>query len=156
MVDDQDLQFNLPSERWEHATAPEGQLFLAMRRGEFEFFTPNLSADSVELGPDETLEDPAYEALNRLRRFDDDATVVSRSVNHDGDAIGTIFQHVEFNTELSEETTLRLAQLQLILRVPQPDEDRRVALMLTLTAEAADIGDYTDDFETYVRGVEFG
>jgi len=156
MVDDQDLQINPPNEQWERTTAPEGQLFLAMRRGEFEFFTPNLSADSVELGPDETLEDPAYEALNRLRRFDDDATVVSRSVNHDGDDIGTIFQHVEFNTELSEETTLRLAQLQLILRVPQPDEDRHVALMLTLTAEAADIADYTDDFEAYVRGVEFG
>ncbi|SDL36997.1 hypothetical protein [Tessaracoccus oleiagri] len=155
MVDDQDLQINLPNDQWEHATAPEGQLYLAMRRGEFERFTPNLSADSVELGPDETLEDPAYEALNRLRRFDDDARVVSRSVNDDVDEIGTIFQHVEFNTELSEENTLRLAQLQLILRVPLPDEERRVALMLTLTAEAADISDYADDFEAFVRGVEF-
>jgi hypothetical protein len=153
MADKRDLQFTLPNDSWEAETAPEGQLFLALRKGEFEFFTPNLGADAAPLQAGDTLEDAAAELLDRLRRFDEGAKVVNRSVNHDDDAV-TIVQHVEFDTDVNEDTTIRLAQIQFLVEVADQDSDRRAALCLMLTAEADSIGEYAQDFEAFLRSAE--
>lgn len=147
MSNPDDLQFSLPNDEWEPTTPPEGQLFMAMRKGEFRYFRPNISADLAALDPGVTLEDAAQDAFERLRRFDDAATISKRRAV---EGTPTLAQQIDFDTRVNEDTTIRLTQLQYFAEVPTQGDVDRAALCFMLTAETGDIADYGDDFEAFL------
>lgn len=147
MSSNDDLQFQLPNDQWEAATPPEGQIFMAMRKGEFRYFRPNISADVAALRRGATLEDAAQDVFARLRQFDDAAKVSQRRAE---EGSPTLAQQVDFDTRVNEDTTIRLTQLQYLVEAPATGDADRAVLCFMLTAESDDIANYAEDFQAFL------
>lgn len=145
------IQFELPNDQWEPATPPPGQIFMAMRKGDFEWFRPNMSADTAELQPEATLEQAADAVAARLARVDDSARVSKRRVDDDNQMV---WQQVDLEANVTDGKRLPLSQAQVLTIMPTTDGEARGLLCMMLTAETDTMAQYAADFEAFLQSAK--
>lgn len=139
------LTLSLPTERWETVPPPEGTVFLALRRGEFEFFRPTVSVEVSELLPGATPTDVAGVLLGKLRQMDADARAQTDASHGD-----RVLQRIRFTLHADGMPPLRLTQWQVVVLMPTDEPDVRLAMTIVMTAESDSIDQYGHDFQAFV------
>lgn len=144
------IEFQLPNALWEPAQPEAGQIFNAMRVGEFQYFRPNISGDMAELQPEASLEDAVANVSQRLQTLDPSVKVVKRSVD---EAEGSALQQVDLNVQVAPDVRRSISQAQVFTVMEDQESDRRMVLCLMLTAESDTLDDYLEDFQAFVQSV---
>lgn len=147
MVNEQQLQLELPSSNWVPVPEPEGLIFLAERRGNYPDVRPNLSADIAALAEGSTIEDAADAVLGRLRGLDANAKLAKRQV--DGDT--SVLQQVEFELPTADGVQVRLAQVSTLVEAPTQSGEERAVMCVMLTAALDDIDRHAADYQAFLE-----
>ena len=145
------IEFQLPNDLWKPAEPEAGQIFNALRVGEFQYFCPNISADMAELQPDASLEDAVAAVGQRLQAVDASAHVVKRSVDEES---GAALQQVDLEVQVAPQVRRAITQAQAFTVLEDQNSDKRVLLCTMLTAESDTLDEYLPDFQAFLESVE--
>lgn len=148
------FEFTVPNDEWEAVQPPPGQLFMMMRRGEFDVYRPNISVDMAPLQPDATVVDAADITPQRLANMGAGARLVGREIHRPNEST-VVKQRIDFSVTRNDGSEVALTQGQYFLELLPTDRDSgdeaHGVLCFLLTCEPEDITVYGEDFNAFIQ-----